>query len=145
MAVVIDNIDNRYGAYVTTSTGANPAAGAEVSVTVPTGEIWRLLSVRLTLVTSATAATRRVILLADNGAATIWAAPAGNTQAASLTNNYSFTSGLSGNLSGTAEFAVGVGEDLWLPSGYRIRTNTENIQTGDDYAAPVLHIIRYAQ
>src|SRR5262245_49862512 len=48
-------------------TGTQPAAGAEVSETVPTGARWELLAFTVQLVTSAAAANRLPMLTLDDG------------------------------------------------------------------------------
>jgi hypothetical protein len=122
-------------------TGANPAAGAEISDTVPARETLTLYSVRIVLVTSATVATRAVNLYFDDGATTFFETFNATTQAASLTYRYNFGVGLVA--AGAAPLLV-----LPLPSaiklgpGFRIRTTTTAIQVGDDYAAAIYLIER---
>ena len=117
--------------------GTDPAAGAEVVETVPAGARWRLASLSLTLVTSATVATRRPVLLLDDGANIYAAIASVGTQAASLTGGYTWTSGGYGdNNVATANLAA-LPVDCWLPAGHRFRTSTVAIQAGDNYGAPV--------
>lgn len=121
--------------------GANPAAVAEASVTVPAGETWQLQSVDLTLVTSVTAGNRRVALVIDDGANIVAKIVAAVDQAASLTVEYVFA--------GAGENAAVRGGVLLEPlpaftlgPGWRIRTITTGMQAGDDYGAPVVSYIR---
>lgn len=127
----------RSGGVIRTVTGTNPAAGAEVSETVPAGKEWRLLSIAVALVTSATAATRRPHLLIDDGTTVSYRRASNATQAASLTQNYVFAGeGPEAAVRGT--WVADPLPSLPLGAGYRIRTSTESIQAGDDYGAPVL-------
>lgn len=50
------------GGRLTTIISANPAAGLSAEMIVPTGEIWKVLSAEIVLVTSATVASRRVFI-----------------------------------------------------------------------------------
>lgn len=76
---ILDGLDERSSSRVDVIVGANPAAGAEVSETVPAGETWCLLGVRVTLVTSATVATRQPILTLDDGTNIFFENPAAST------------------------------------------------------------------
>jgi|SRR5882672_11819435 len=118
-------------------TGAVPAAGAEISDTVPAGRQWILRSARLSLATAAVIAARIVGLTVDDGAGAIPAeSTAGVAQAISLTRVYSFAPGFSGlNLTGVYSVPW-VFESRLLP-GWRIRTRTQAIDPGDQYSAAV--------
>lgn len=119
-------------------TGTNPAAGANISETVPTGARWRLLSVLLRFVTEATAGNRDVTLVIDDGANVIANISSGFTHAASLTYDYSFA-GEGSRYNGTvSNFIVVPLPRLTLLAGYRIRSATGGIQPLDDYGAPQL-------
>lgn len=100
--------------------GADPAAGAEVSDAVPAGKTWRLHGVLLQLVTSATAATRRTHLVLDDGTTVFYRRGSNATQAASLTQNYAFA----GEAQEAAVRATWVADPLPvfdLPAGARAR------------------------
>lgn len=117
-------------------TGSNPAAGAEVSETVPASARWNLLLFRDQLVTSAVVANRIPQLTIDDGTNTLLIIPpAAGTQAASTSFSYHW-----GNL-GYGSNATNNGVQIGIPSlvlgaGYRIRTLTSALDVGDDYAAP---------
>lgn len=117
--------------------GSAPAAGAEISETVPTGARWELLMFRAAYTTSATAGNRQPILILDDGS-NRW-----------MTSPYLGVTAASG--SGAAEWAQGsnIGATVGgqnpagfiplnnrLPAGARIRTTTVSIAAGDQYAAP---------
>jgi hypothetical protein len=118
-------------------TGSAPAAGAEISETVPTGARWELLLFRAAYTTSATAGNRQPILILDDGS-NRW-----------MTSPYLGVTAASGN--GAGEWAQGsnIGAAVGgqnpsgflplnnrLPAGARIRTTTVAIAAGDQYAAP---------
>lgn len=117
-------------------TGTDPAAGVEVSETVPAGVRWRLLTFRGSLVTDGTVATRDVRLTIDDGALVVAQLPADQTQAASLTVSYSALAGgplaTPRNTGAVIPFPVGI----TLAAASRIRTVTANLQAGDNWGAP---------
>jgi hypothetical protein len=119
-------------------TGTNPAAGAELSETVPTGARWHLHSLSASLVSDATATTRRVRFLVDDGTTVLgeWSELTGQT--ASLTGVYTFaTQGV--NLNYTNNVAsVPAPITGQLLAGWRIRTTTLNLAAGDNWGAPQL-------
>jgi hypothetical protein len=126
-------------------TGTDPGAGAEISVTVPTGKFWQLLSATFSLVTSATVANRRPSLTLDDGTNVFWRWRTGVDIAASLTRAYFFESELNAEVD-----RIAVDSSLYEPlaprllgQGYRIRTSTTAIQAGDDYGAPLLYVVEY--
>lgn len=124
-------------------TGADPAAGVEISETVPAGRAWELLAVRFTLVTSATAATRQVQLVLQNDSSVEFLRIAANvTQIASLTNSYNFAAGLGYERSALVQSHMVTGlPRLVLPGGYKITTVTASVQAGDNYGAPLLYVV----
>lgn len=125
-------------------TGTDPAAGVEVSITVPSTEVWDVMGVHLTLATDATAGTRWVRLSAENATTRFMflAAPAG--QAASLSRSYSFVdTGYTLDASSPGSQIIGM-PLLTLGPGWKINTLTQNIQAGDNFAAPVLYVVRYS-
>lgn len=127
--------------------GADPAAGAEWTVTVPAGSIWRILSVQAQLVTNATVANRQAQFIVDNGNGTeiIFISETPSNQAASLTRRYVAGAGLSRLDEGVAatvkQWSLPVG--LTLTGGQRIRTFTAAIVAGDDWTAPIVTFESY--
>lgn len=124
-----------------TITGTNPAAGVEISETVPAGVSWVLRSIAFSLTTSATAANRAVRVVLDDGA-TIFLRTGGNTtQTASQTLDYVAADfGVVGTI-GTQTVLVGMPLPPYrLLPGHRVRTITINFQAGDDFTAPVLEV-----
>lgn len=126
-----------------TIVGSDPAAGAEVSETVPTNAMWRLLSMAVTIVCDATVATRTPGLALDDGTNLYYRGPVGQASTASQTTVYTFANvGASQGAGGVAAVQVAPYE-LYLPPASRIRTITNNLQAGDDYSAPVLHVMEW--
>lgn len=129
------------GWYSRTITGADPSAGAEVSQTVPTGLDWRLLSFRTTLVTDANVANRQVFLTFTDGVVTYQRWPANATQAASLSYTYIWGHGSSvPALTGLFAFGPLV-QQCPLVSGIVINTSTTDIQVGDNFTSPFIHVL----
>lgn len=125
--------------------GNDPAAGAEISVTVPTGARWRLVGLLATLVTDATVANRTVNLVIDDGANAVFRAAAQTAQTASLTVIYSFGASLPSQATAGGVSINPLAEALPLAAGYRIRTVTTNIAGGDNWGAPQLLIEEWIQ
>ncbi|MBM7788857.1 hypothetical protein [Tenggerimyces flavus] len=122
---------------VTVAGTVDPAAGVEMTVfTVPAGQVWELQTLRFALVTSATAATRRVHLVFDDGTNILARFAVLSTQIASLTYNYTFARDVD-NATETGLEVVTRLPRLLLPTGFRVRTITENLQVGDNFSAGV--------
>jgi hypothetical protein len=117
-------------------TGTDPAAGVEVSETVPAGVRWRLVMAVLRLTTDATVVNRVVEVIIDDGV-NIAAQLAGNVnEPASSTFRYNIMdSGFVGAMAGS-DFAVPIPGNLILGPGFRFRTTTLSLQAADNWAAP---------
>lgn len=126
-----------------TLVGAAPGVGAEYSLTVPPGEVWRINSVRVQLVTSVNAIIRTVQLVFSSTApGEMWFTGNNLTQAASLTNQYSFAIAAAQSLAvwvylGQRRQTVPL-PDTYVGPGGTIATLTENLQGNDQYGAPIL-------
>ena len=123
-------------------TGTTPAAGAEITETVPTGARWEFITFQAQLVTSAAVANRSPMLIVDDAVNNIYRRPTTVAQAASLTIVYNWSQGTpdaTATNSGTIGFVLPVG--LRLGSGFRVRTSTSSIQVGDQYSA-VQYLVR---
>lgn len=118
--------------------GADPAAGVEITETVPTNARWKLHAFRASLVTSATAATRRVHLVIDDGTTTLLDLPAADTQAASLARNYDAAPFGYAPAAIVSEIYIPTPGPLKLLAGWRVRTATDSFQAGDNFGAPQL-------
>jgi hypothetical protein len=120
--------------------GADPGAGAEFSMTVPTGKSWWVISVIVTLVQGITQ-TPQPILVIDDGANSVFESLGSSAaQAVSTTCVYTWA----GDVQITGQVGSGAGihslaplpQNLVLPPGYRIRSNTLGIGAASDYGVP---------
>jgi hypothetical protein len=123
-----------------TIVGTDPAAGAEISETVPAGARWLFRALRASLVTDATVANRAPVLVFDDGTNIYMTAAVNTNHAASNTIAYAF-----GDVSLTASFTnaaaqVSAPSNILLAGGHRIRTVTGSIQAGDNWGAPVYSV-----
>ena len=122
-------------------TGTNPAAGAEISETVPTGARWRLIGETYTLVTAVAAATRQSRLAVTTGGGLYILMPSGTTQIASLTLDYYYYEGAprmtTSENSATTNPIFGRGISA---AGEIYSTSTSNLQAADNYSAPVYQV-----
>lgn len=119
-------------------TGTDPAAGVQISESVPAGVVWHLWSMRFTFTTDVTVANRYVRILVDDGANIFAYITAQQFQTASLAWNYTLA-----HFGNDQNVYSGV-QNLNLPQlpvllpGWRLRTNVVNFQAGDDFGAPQL-------
>ncbi len=124
--------------------GDDPAAGAEVSVAVPGGVLWEVLSVRVPLVTDATAANRRPTLTYDDGSTEFARAPVGVDVVASTSAVVEwFPDANLGGVVGANGAITGPLPRMPLEGGFRVRTVTLGLVAGDNYGAPVLYVAEY--
>lgn len=121
-----------------TTTGADPAAGAEINTAIPNRKVWRLRSVEFTLVTAAVAANRNVSLLIKPLNGGIITIPTATTQIISETKKYIFYEGASliNNVTGNT-IVTPLPQDLWLPATSVIATLTAGLDAGDNFGAPI--------
>lgn len=122
-------------------TERDPAAGAEVAITIPGRATLELLAIRLELVTDATVPARRTSLTIDDGTVEFFRWTSTDTQAASLTRQFYGAAGL-GYETGAfrdTELLFGL-PTLVLAPGWTIRTATDNLAAGDNYAAPRAYV-----
>lgn len=126
-------------------TGTDPAAGVEISETVPTAAKWRFISARTVLTTSATVANRRPIFVVDDGTETFYsvAAAADITAGSATAISIIDTFGTAASPSGV--HAINMPRNIMLSAGYRIRTTTSNLQADDNYIAPRLLVEEWIQ
>lgn len=117
-------------------TGTVPAAGAEISEVVPTATRWRLIAFRYALTTAIAVANRESNLVIDDGVNTYITDTSGFTEAASLTDTFSWMLGVQRLQALQSNVLTLPLPPVLLPAGHRIRTLTTNIQAADQYAAP---------
>lgn len=120
-------------------TGTDPAAGAEISETVPDRLRWLIRGVYFTFTTSATVANRLVHLIIDDGTNIIAKICVVVAHAADTAKDYSFANYGSTQINPVDCFYLPI-PLLPLVAGYRIRTSTDLIEGDDDFSAPQLLI-----
>lgn len=125
-------------------TGTNPAAGAEISITVPTGHWWRLKALRFGLVTDATVATRRPRVDVTIDSIVVASFPSVHSHTASTTVLYVYAEGIGAQTDGIGLISINpMLTDLILPPASTLTTVTANLQAADDYAAPTILVERF--
>ena len=118
-------------------TGTSPAAGAEISETVPTGARWELIAFRTPIVTNATAGNRTTVLFYDDGVNRLASFPAMAVIAPSTNSAIEWAQGSTAIATINGQNAPGLIPPLFtLPAAARIRTATANLAAGDQYGAP---------
>jgi len=122
--------------------GTDPGAGSEISETVPTNALWILHGIQYTLVTDATVADRVSDLVIDDGTNEVFRAFSFFNHTASKTVIYQRAAyGTRGDAPPDYRgIFSSIPPNLRLRAGWRIRTDTEALQTGDNYSAPILYV-----
>jgi hypothetical protein len=116
--------------------GTTPAAGVDISETVPFGTRWRLIAFRASLTTNATAINRQAVLTFDDGANVFAQALSGaNIQAANNTSSWIFFD-TAAVFTTSGFFSAPIPANLFLLANSRIRTVTANLQGTDQWSAP---------
>jgi hypothetical protein len=122
--------------------GATPAAGADWTIPVPGGVVWRVQSLTATLVTAVAAAIRAAAVQLFDGSVVSARIAAGATQIGSLTGNYDWFVNYGDHVA--VDIVAGVTAtwpDIPVPGGWTIRSATNNIQGADQWSAIVLYVL----
>ena len=139
-------MEGRPGSPRDTFTGTQPSAGEEVEVTVPAGEDWDFLGAIITLDTNSTVAVRSIDILMEDESANEIARWVSNTTislnqvVAVHIGNY--PDALPVDTSTDHYHPIGRNIEELGP-GYKLRTVTNNIQSGDQYSAPIIYRKRW--
>lgn len=117
----------------------NPAAGADISIAVPSGAIWRPVSLRATLTTAVAVANRLVSATYQSAGNVLMESPSNFTQAASIVNTYNFFDSAQYlatpfNLRTVAPLP----SNTFLQRGNTINTVTTGIQAADQWSSVIL-------
>lgn len=133
-------------AYPRVVTGNDPGAGSEATVRVPSGVWWELISFRVPFVTSAVAGNRHVRLAFTDGNTEFARIATATAQGATLTFVYDFLAGI-GRDNSDAQDCINTSmmSGVQLCPGWTVGTNTNTMDAGDNYGAPVLYVIEYVQ
>lgn len=110
-----------------------PAAGADWTLTVPAGHLFRLRSILATLTTSAAVANRVARLQFGNGDATFLDLPPAAVQAASLGIRYAWVPGPQAIVVGTGALQFMPAMDL--DTAWTVGTKTDLIDVADQWSA----------
>lgn len=121
-------------------TGTNPAANTEFSETVPTGALWRFISLSAILVTDANVATRSASIAFGDGVANFAFSGASGAHGANLTWRYVFADVGAGSTGSTTANLIVTPAEIMLMAGYTISSVTAFRQVGDDWSAPQLFV-----
>ena len=121
-------------------TGTDPAAGSEISETVPTNARWRLLTLRVLFTTSATAGDRWPDLYINEGTSTLMTFRRASAQTASATATYVLTPHGYAPLDLGGLECIAIPPNCLLLQGWQIRSNTCGMQAGDDWGAPQMEV-----
>lgn len=111
---------------------ANPAAGADFTITGPGQGGWRLISVRFRLTADATVAGREPALIADDGTTAFFQTVVRGGHSAGATQDYGTVPGAFDG--GGADPFRGMPwpeKGIWLEPGWRVRSSILNLQAGD--------------
>lgn len=121
-------------------TGTDPAAGAEISETVPAGARWLFRALRANFVTDATVANRTPVLCFDDGANIFASAGPNFNMAASSNFLFQYADVGMAFAQASNDVMVPAPANVTLLGGHRIRTITGSIQAGDNWGAPVYSV-----
>lgn len=116
--------------------GSDPAAGVEISETVPTGARWRLRAMRAVLTTDITIASRYPEIVVDDGTTVFFRSPSSALIIADRAIGVSVLSNANFNYALSTDIDIQIPADLQLLAGWRVRTSTFGIVAGDNWAAP---------
>ena len=132
------------GGFLNVVSGTNPAAGVEIDEDVANNEYWKIKSIRLTLITDATAVSRRVHVVFQQGNTTILEVFSDVDQIESLNRNY-FIAPI-GDLPSRADdndILIPMANDFAISDGMSISTETTNFQAGDNWGTPRFFVERF--
>jgi hypothetical protein len=128
-------------------TGTLPAAGAEISETVPTGARWELVKFSTQFTCSAAAATRQIALrIADASGNAQFLSPSVTNLTANQVAPHAWAQGtaLSALLENITAL-MGLPMRLVLPAGASIQTRTTAMQAGDQFLAPIYTVLEWPE
>lgn len=128
------------GRILVTTLGDDPAAGSEISITVPGRAMWEVLTLRFFLATDATVVNRFVSLVIGDGNRELFHIPQAGSQSASLTSPYIYLPNADRVDWGEGGIMMPWPPGLLFPPGWTITTRTSGLQAGDNFAAPLLYI-----
>lgn len=126
--------------FIRVITGTDPAAGVEITETVPTNARWRFIGALLTLVTDATAANRQPFFIVSDGSSAWFSFSWGTVVTASLTAFLNAATGVVNTAPSAIVQMLTVPIDLYMLAGHDFQTSTFSLQAGDNWAAPIYSV-----
>lgn len=121
---------------------ANPAPGAETSILVPGGVVWKVQSLFVRLATSAVVANRFVNILIGDSTSTFFRLGGIAAQTASTTLIYDWTVDWGDHLSGTSNTVFNQPfPNFPILGGWTISTLTSSIDVADQYSQIALYVL----
>ena len=121
-------------------TGTDPAAGVEISETVPTGARWRLIYLHTDIVVDATVISRQATLDITDGTNSVHHSWAGANITSGQTVHITWGDFGARDSGNTTAYQGMIGNIVKLMAGYIIKTATTNMQAGDNYSTPQLFV-----
>lgn len=122
----------------------DPAAGADFTIKPNRLGDWLVRKLVLTLATSATVATRAMVIKATDGSDTYFLTASDTTQAASLTQQFTAFEGNANFTGAGTVFSIGwPTHGLYLPQGYTLQSQIGNIQAADQISSVRLWVEEY--
>jgi hypothetical protein len=126
-------------------TGTNPAANAEISDTVPTGKLWRLLSWAVTLAQGATQTPTPNLVITDGTNEVVGFPLTSAAVSAATTTRLTAVPGvtLTAGAGATRNYAP-IPSGLLIPAGWKLTTVTTGIGANTDYGSAAIFVAEYA-
>lgn len=124
---------------------SNPAAGADWTVTVPTGARWQVQGVTATLATSATVATRvPQFEIRDAGGVLLYTQGGASVAAGVAASQFSWTGGVPQQANNQRAIEP-LPDFCWLAQGMAIDTTTASIQVGDQWSSIRILVVEWIE
>lgn len=120
---------------------ANPAAGTDWSVAVPSGVMWRLATGVATFTASAAVANRFPGLSFVTSDGMIFRSPDGNAIAANVVSNRTYVcNGINAQTINNGQWSEVAVPDVWIPSGTLVSSNTTAMDVADQWSNINLYV-----
>jgi len=126
-----------------TITTADPAAGVDLDETVPAGRTWRIYFLKINFTTVAGGGQREVFLELTDGTNIIFKNDEWGTVGASATIEFYASDVV--DIDSSGQIRQQQLPQVQLPAGYHIKTETDNLQAGDDFQASFFHVEEWIQ
>ena len=123
---------------------ADPSAGANISLSVPDGELWLIHAAFLTFVTDSASANRRIHFIFTSAGGTITTLFSSIDQTLSLTRKYTIAKfGTIVDEANDKDILISLPNDLWLDGTGSITTVVKNFQGGDNLSKLELTVEKF--